>query len=39
VIDFKKISLPFPVFGNDDGGIDVISGICFDGTMFAISYA
>jgi len=39
VIDFKKISRPFPVFGKEDGGIDVISRICFDGTMFAISYA
>jgi len=39
VIDFKKISRPFPVFGKEDGSIDVISGICFDGTMFAISYA
>jgi hypothetical protein len=39
VIDFKKIHRPFPVFSNEDGGIDVISRICFDGTMFAISYA
>jgi hypothetical protein len=37
VIDFKKISRPFPVFGKEDGGIDVISRICSDGTMFAIS--
>jgi len=36
VIDFKKFSRPFPVFSKEDGGIDVISGICFDGTMFAI---
>jgi hypothetical protein len=39
VIDFKKNSRPFPVFSNENGGIDVISRICFDGTMFAISYA
>jgi len=36
VIDFKKISRPFPVFNKEDGGIDVISRICSDGTMFAI---
>jgi len=37
VIDFKKIHRPFPVFSKEDGGIDVISRICFDGTMFAIT--
>jgi len=36
VIDFKKISRPFPVFNKEDGRIDVISRICSDGTMFAI---